>query len=277
MEGRVFVDGVRASKAGQRTRDSSEIVVKPGFPDFASRGGIKLAAALREFGIEVKGKTVLDCGASTGGFTDCLLRAGAARVYAVDVGYGLLAWELRLDPRVIVLERTNLRYLTPETLGARVDMATLDVSFISLTKVWPSVRSLVVPGGEVLSLVKPQFEAGRRLVGKKGVVRDPSVHYDVLVSLCDEAMKMGFAVAATCFSPITGAEGNVEFWIYMLNGSDPSRALDRGGILVSARSAVNGAHDALGPDGRGRAATEGKRLVSENPIPGGTTDRDGNT
>ncbi len=256
LEGRVFVTGNRVTKAGSRFSEDAEIVVRGNRAEFASRGGLKLEKALDEFGIDVTGKTALDCGASTGGFTDCLLRRGAARVYAVDVGYGQLAWEIRNDPRVVALERTNLRYLAPGSLGERVDLATLDVSFISLRKVWPAVKALVIPGGEVLSLVKPQFEAGRARVGKKGVVKDAVTHLEVLTSLCEAAMDLGFGVAGTCFSPVKGAEGNIEFWIYMYAEAAHPRSMSRAEAAASAASTVGAAHAALGGAGRSGGAGE---------------------
>lgn len=247
LEGRVTVDGVVVAKAGFRVSASSEVVLKGEGMPFASRGGLKLESAMERFGVDASGKIALDSGASTGGFTDCLLKRGASRVYAVDVGYGQLAWHLRNDPRVVVMERTNLRYLSLETLGIQVDLVTLDVSFISLVKVWPAVSQLLRPGGEVLSLVKPQFEAGRSRVGKRGVVRDPATHLDVLTSLCVQAYEMGFDVMGTWFSPIKGAEGNVEFWIYMRRGTPGSRAgLDRASIEKSALATVQAARAAFG-------------------------------
>ncbi len=246
LEGRVLVGGVTVTKAGLRIQPDSELLVKSDPVPYASRGGLKLEKALDEFGIDVNGRTALDCGASTGGFTDCLLGRGAARVYAVDVGYGQLAWELRNDPRVVVMDRTNLRYLEPGRLGELVDLATLDLSFISLRKVWPAVKSLVAPTGVILSLVKPQFEAGRGRVGKKGVIRDPDVHLDVLSSLCEHAADLGLAVAGTCFSPVRGARGNIEFWICMY--VDPCHPLRLDGLEASRSSAstVLAAHAEFG-------------------------------
>ncbi|MGE5542996.1 MAG: TlyA family RNA methyltransferase [Bacillota bacterium] len=262
LEGRVFVGGLMVTKAGSRFSQDSELTVRGDAVPFASRGGLKLEKALDEFGVQVAGKSALDCGASTGGFTDCLLGRGAARVYAVDVGYGQLAWDLRNDPRVIVLERTNLRYLTPERLGERVDVVTLDVSFISLRKVWPAVNLLVAPGGEVLSLVKPQFEAGRGRVGKRGVVKDPAVHLDVLRSLCDHAIDLGFGVAGTCFSPVKGAQGNIEFWIHMYAAPACGEVMDRLQARESAALAVAAAHEALGGRNGREEKAESRRNLS---------------
>lgn len=222
MEGRVRVDGAVVTKCGTLVSPSAKVEVEMPARRYVSRGGIKLEGALREFGVDVRGKVCLDAGSSTGGFVDCLLQHGAAKVFAVDVGYGQLAWSLRCDPRVVPMERTNVRYLTPQQLGSIVDLATLDLSFISLTKVWPAVRQLVKPGGEVLSLVKPQFEAGPEKVGKRGVVRDPTVHMEVLTKLIGCAVEVGFVVEGVCASPIRGPEGNVEFWLYLRTPSGGS-------------------------------------------------------
>jgi len=185
---------------------------------YASRGGIKLEHALREFKVEVKDKIALDVGASTGGFTDCLLQHGAKQVYAVDVGYGLLAWKLRKDPRVTVVERTNIRYLTPDKIYAEkppAELAVIDVSFISLSKVLPAVYNLLKDQGQVLALIKPQFEARREQVGRGGVVREESVHAEVIEKVKKSAQALGFTVAGLTPSPITGADGNVEFFIHL--------------------------------------------------------------
>ncbi len=251
LEGRVRVDGEVRSKAGSRVAPGARIEVRGEPIPYASRGGLKLASALDGFGIDVSGMIALDCGASTGGFTDCLLQRGASRVYAVDVGYGQLAWKLRNDPRVVVLERTNLRYLTRERLGAGVDITTLDVSFISLAKVWPAVLGLSSPAGAVLSLVKPQFEAGPSRVGKKGVVRDPSTHLDVLLRLGEDAVRLGFSVLGLSYSPITGPEGNIEFWIYAVAPPGAKGGFDPGEMRARAVAVVEAAHRALGaPAGR---------------------------
>jgi len=186
---------------------------------YASRGGVKLEHALREFKVEVKDKIVLDVGASTGGFTDCLLQHGAKQVYAVDVGYGLLAWKLRKDPRVTVVERTNIRYLTADKIYSGkppAELAVIDVSFISLSKVLPPVYNLLAEKGQVLALIKPQFEARREQVGRGGVVRDESVHAEVIEKVKKPAQALGFAVAGLTPSPITGADGNVEFFIHLI-------------------------------------------------------------
>lgn len=186
--------------------------------EFASRGGIKLEHALKEFPIDVKGKIAIDIGSSTGGFTDCLLQHGAEKVYAVDVGYGILAWKLRQDPRVKVLERTNARYLTLKGLGletSNLDLATIDVSFISLSKIFPVVYNLLASQGEVVALIKPQFEAKREEVERGGIVRDERVRQSVVERIKAEAAKAGFTVKGLTTSPITGADGNVEYFIWL--------------------------------------------------------------
>ena len=187
---------------------------------YVSRGGLKLEKALQIFPISVEGKTVADIGASTGGFSDCALQNGAVKVYAVDVGYGQLAWKLRSDERVVNMERTNVRYLEAESLGELVDAATIDVAFISLDKVLPAVHKLLKPTGFVIALVKPQFEAGKENVGKKGVVRDPKVHADVIKKVVAFAKEEGFGIAGLDFSPIKGPEGNIEYLLHLTLGDD---------------------------------------------------------
>lgn len=218
MAGLVFCRGERLDKPGTMVDPAADVEVRGNACPYVSRGGLKLEKALDEFGISVLGKQVLDAGASTGGFTQCLLERGAARVFAVDVGYGQLAWQLRQDSRVVVFERTNLRYLTPDQLGAQVDLATLDLSFISLNKVLPAVRGLLKPRGEVVALVKPQFEAGRQHVGKGGVVRDPGVHQEVLEKVICCGKEQSFAIRGLTHSPVLGADGNLEFFIWMSLG-----------------------------------------------------------
>jgi len=215
MAGHVTVDGRPVDKAGHRVSRGASVEVRGEPYPYVSRGGVKLEKALRDFGIVVEGLVAIDVGASTGGFTDCLLRAGARKVYAVDVGYGQLAWPLRADPRVIPLERRNIRYLRREELGEEVDLATIDVSFISLLKVLPTVKELLKAGGNVLGLVKPQFEAGRDKVGKGGVVKDPAVHREVLERVLGGAAGDGWGIRALSFSPLAGPRGNLEFWVHL--------------------------------------------------------------
>lgn len=215
MSGLVFVNGQRVDKPGTQICDEDEISIKGDPIGFVSRGGLKLEKALNFFEIDVTELTALDAGASTGGFTDCLLKRGAKKVFSVDVGYGQLAWPLRQDPRVVCMERTNIRYVTPDMLGEPADIAVIDLAFISLKLVLPVIRTLVRENGVVVSLIKPQFEAGREQVGKKGVVRDASVHLEVLENFCRYSEASGFSVKAITFSPIKGPEGNIEYLGYL--------------------------------------------------------------
>lgn len=214
MAGVVDVAGVRADKPGHAVPASAEITLRSS-PPFVSRGGLKLAEALRVFDVNMEGKTILDVGASTGGFTDCLLQNGASRVIAVDVGCGQFHWTLRNDPRVRLLEKTNIRHLTPEALGECAQGAVIDVSFISLKIVVPVVGRLLEPGAFMVTLVKPQFEVGRKRVGKKGVVRDPALHEEVLEMLCDVFLEQGWTVLEQAASPILGPKGNREFLLHL--------------------------------------------------------------
>lgn len=215
MAGLVWVGQERAEKAGMKVPRDAVITVKGAPHPYVSRGGLKLEKAIREFAIAMDGRIVIDIGASTGGFTDCALRHGAAMVYAVDVGYNQLDWSLRQDKRVRVMERTNFRWMTPDRLdGPLPDMAVIDVSFISLKLILPVLATMLRPGGETVALVKPQFEAGREQVGKSGVVRDPAVHRQVLQTVLASARSLGFRLAGLTYSPITGGEGNIEFLAY---------------------------------------------------------------
>ena len=219
LAGLVFVDQNKVDKAGTFFRPEVVIEVKGKPSPYVSRGGLKLAKALEEFKIEVKGKIALDIGASTGGFTDCLLQQGAEKVYAVDVGYGQLDWKLRNDPRVKVLERVNARYLTLAELElgtSNIELCTIDVSFISLTKILPVVYGLLTDKAEVIALIKPQFEAARKQVGKGGIVKDPAVHDEVIEKVSRFARELGFDVKGLTKSPIEGADGNVEFLIHLV-------------------------------------------------------------
>ena len=211
MSGAVFVDGQKCDKAGTPVADDAAVEVRGETCPFVSRGGLKLEKALREFGVDPTGYVCSDSGASTGGFTDCLLQKGAKKVFAIDVGYGQLAWALRNDPRVVCMERTNIRYVTPEDLGEPLDLSVVDVSFISLRLVLPAVQKLLKPTGQVLCLIKPQFEAGKDKVGKKGVVREKSTHVEVLEQFLGLADELGFTVRNLTFSPVKGPEGNIEF------------------------------------------------------------------
>ena len=218
MAGDVFVDGQKASKAGMAVAETAAVEVRGNSLRYVSRGGLKLEKAMDEFPITLAGKTAADIGASTGGFTDCMLQNGAVKVYAVDVGYGQLAWKLRNDPRVVCLERTNARYLTGEQIPEPLAFASVDVSFISLGLILPALRPLLAPDGQVVCLVKPQFEAGRELVGKKGVVRDRLVHLQVLEQFLRHAVQADFTVRGLTFSPIRGPEGNIEYLGWLTAG-----------------------------------------------------------
>ncbi|MFO7631481.1 MAG: TlyA family RNA methyltransferase [Caldilinea sp.] len=214
MAGEVDVNGVRHDKPGRTVDAGAEISVRRPLP-YVSRGGIKLAAALDAFAIDVAGLVAVDVGASTGGFTDCLLQRGATRVYAIDVGYGQLAWKLQTDPRVFVLDRTNVRYLEMLPEGVLADLAVIDASFISLALVLPATLRLIKPAAQVIALVKPQFEAGADDIGKGGVVRDPKIHRHVLVEICASAQSLGLHIAGLIASPAPGPAGNVEFLLWM--------------------------------------------------------------
>ncbi len=211
MAGQVLVDGQKVDKAGMSVKGDAELRLLGEDLPYVSRGGWKLAKAMQEFGLELLGKVTADIGASTGGFTDCMLQNGARKVYAIDVGYGQLAWKLRMDERVVNMERTNIRYVTPELLDDAIDFASIDVAFISLGKVLPAVKALLKPSGEIVALIKPQFEAGREHVGKKGVVRDPAVHEAVIshvVGFCREERMVPMDLT---YSPVKGPEGNIEY------------------------------------------------------------------
>ncbi|MGY4707128.1 TlyA family RNA methyltransferase [Candidatus Bipolaricaulota sp. J31] len=232
--GQVFVDGRVVDKPGASVLPDAEVVLKAR-PRYVSRGGEKLEAALRAFDVDPHGKVCLDVGASTGGFTDCLLQHGARRVHAVDVGRGLLHWKLRNDPRVVVHEGVNARYLRPEEIGEPVDLATVDVSFISLRLVLPALVGIVRPGGDVIALVKPQFEAGRDKVGKGGVVRDPRVHREVVTGIARFAEEeLGWSVAGAIRSPLLGPAGNVEFFLYLLPRPGASAPIDWDALVTDA-------------------------------------------
>ncbi|MGI6083887.1 MAG: TlyA family RNA methyltransferase [Acetivibrionales bacterium] len=218
MAGLVFVDGERADKPGMTYSENCVIEIKGKPIPYVSRGGLKLEKAISEFNIDLNGLTCVDVGASTGGFTDVMLKNGAKKVYSVDVGYGQLAWELRNDPRVVCMERTNFRYVTKEQISEPIDFGSADVSFISLKLILPPLKALLKPYGKAVCLVKPQFEAGRSKVGKKGVVKDPKVHEEVLDSIMESSLHIGYSVAGLSFSPITGPEGNIEYLLYLVNG-----------------------------------------------------------
>lgn len=212
MSGNVYVNGQKADKPGTSFEETVEIEVRGAVCPYVSRGGLKLEKALRDFGVKPDGFVCSDSGASTGGFTDCLLQQGAKKVFAIDVGYGQLDWKIRSDDRVVVMERTNIRYVTPEDLGEPLDLSVIDVSFIGLEIVLPTIKTLLKPeSGQVLCLIKPQFEAGKDNVGKKGVVRDPKIHKMVLDNFVSLVQGLGFTILGLTFSPVKGPEGNIEF------------------------------------------------------------------
>lgn len=215
MAGLVLVDGNKIDKAGTMVKANADIRVLGNKIPYVSRGGLKLEKAINEFRVELDGKVTADIGASTGGFTDCMLQNGAVKVFAIDVGYGQLDWSLRTDERVINMERTNVRNVTPEDIGELIDLASIDVAFISLEKVLPAVKAMLKPAGEIVALIKPQFEAGKEKVGKKGVVRDPKVHLEVIHNVVDMAREMNFVTRELTFSPVKGPEGNIEYLIWL--------------------------------------------------------------
>ena len=218
MSGIVYVDGQKADKPGVSYEETVDIEVRGAACPYVSRGGLKLEKAMKTFPLTLTGKVCADIGASTGGFTDCMLQNGAQKVYAVDVGYGQLDWKLRGDPRVVCMERTNARYLTHEQIPQELDFASVDVSFISLGLILPALDGLLSPEGEAVCLVKPQFEAGREKVGKKGVVRDPAVHLEVLEAFLRHAKENHFTALGITYSPIRGPEGNIEYLGYLRHG-----------------------------------------------------------
>lgn len=234
MEGNVFVDGQRVDKAGTAVDPEKKIEVRGEQLPYVSRGGLKLEKALKVFPVDPAGLTCIDCGASTGGFTDVLLQNGAKKVYAVDVGYGQLAWKLRSDERVVNLERTNVRYITSEQIPETIDLGVMDLAFISIKLVIPAVRELLKEDGDILCLIKPQFEAGREKVGKKGVVRDAKVHLEVLESFMDFVPRSGFTLMGLSFSPIRGPEGNIEYLGWLKKGQHDAPVIDPAPIVAAS-------------------------------------------
>lgn len=238
MAGQVYVNGQKELKAGTQVKQDDAIEVR-GSMEFVSRGGYKLKKAMSVFPVSLNNKICMDIGASTGGFSDCMLQNGAKKVYCVDVGYGQLAWKIRSDPRVVNLERTNIRYVTDEQVPDKIDFASVDVSFISLELVLPAAYKLLSDDGEIVCLIKPQFEAGRENVGKKGVVRDADVHKNVINKIYLFAKQLGFSVCGLDFSPIKGPEGNIEFLIYLKSqGADEDIDIDS--VVFRAHKKLNG-------------------------------------
>ena len=241
MAGTVYVNGQKADKAGFEVSEEDKIELRGETLRYVSRGGLKLEKAMECFPITIDGTVCMDIGASTGGFTDCMLQNGAKKVYAIDVGYGQLAWKLRTDDRVINLERTNFRHVTNEQVPDPVDFASVDVSFISLTLILPPAMSLLAEGGQMVCLIKPQFEAGKGLVGKKGVVKEPQIHKDVIVKVIDFAHQNGFSVLGLTYSPVKGPEGNIEYLVHLQKSGEPVCNVDREMI----DSVVDGSHQQL--------------------------------
>ena len=239
MSGQVFVGGRRVDKPGTPVAEDAAVEIRGGAPRYVSRGGLKLEKAMDIWPICLEGAICMDVGASTGGFTDCMLQNGAVKVYAVDVGYGQLAWSLRSDSRVVCLERTNARYLTHEQVPEEPDFASVDVSFISLRLILPAIAGVLREGGQVVCLIKPQFEAGREKVGKKGVVRDPAVHLEVLDRFLHHARDSGFTVRELSFSPIRGPEGNIEYLGWLEKGGWTERAFDLQALVASSHGALS--------------------------------------
>lgn len=238
MSGEVYVNGLKCDKAGTAVEVEAQIEVRGNACPYVSRGGLKLEKALRDFGVDPTGFVCSDSGASTGGFTDCLLQKGAKKVFAIDVGYGQLAWSIRTDERVVCMERTNIRYVKPEDLGEPLDLSVVDVSFISLRIVLPAIKSLLKPTGQIVCLIKPQFEAGKDKVGKKGVVRDAAVHEEVLNGFLSLAAELELTVRNLTFSPVKGPEGNIEFLGHL-------SMLPQGAMTPDVQGIVAAAHETL--------------------------------
>jgi len=244
MAGEVLVEGERVDKSGQRIKVESNISVTEKEAAFVSRGGEKLEKALKVFNVNVKGKRVIDVGASTGGFTDCLLKYGAEKVYCIDVGYGQLAWKLQKDSRVVVIDRTNIRYLTADKFNDLFELATIDVSFISLDKVLPAVYNLLKEKGEVVALIKPHFEAGREFIQKGGLVKKAELHQTVIERICEKAQKIGFSIQGLTFSPLKKTSGNIEYFICLIKNSGKDKANNFPQIVEEV---VKQAHQELSP------------------------------
>ena len=240
MAGLVYVNNQKVDKAGFELKEGDVLEVRGSSLKYVSRGGLKLEKAMQNFPIDLNGKICMDIGASTGGFTDCMLMNGAAKVYAIDVGYGQLAWKLRCDERVVNLERTNFRYITENEVKDKIDFASVDVSFISLKHIFPNLSSLLKDDGYAVCLIKPQFEAGKEKVGKKGVVRDLSVHLEVVTKVINLALENGFSVLGLEFSPIKGPEGNIEYLLFIQKSAEPKISES-----VNAEALVNKSHEEL--------------------------------
>ena len=243
MSGNVFVEDQREDKSGTTFPEVVKIEVRGHVMPYVSRGGLKLEKAIKNFDVSVEGKVCTDGGSSTGGFTDCMLQNGAVKVFAIDVGRGQLDWKLRQDPRVVCMEKTNIRYVTPEDIGEPVDFSSIDVSFISLTKVLEPIRDYLTEDGEIVALIKPQFEAGREKVGKKGVVREKSTHHEVIEKVTSYAASIGFDILEIEFSPIKGPEGNIEYLLHLKKRPEGTEVPDS--LTVKVEDVVAQAHGAL--------------------------------
>ena len=243
MSGDVYEDGQKEDKAGTMFKETVKIEVRGNTLPYVSRGGLKLEKAMNNFGVSLDGKVCMDVGASTGGFTDCMLQNGAVKVYSIDVGYGQLDWKLRNDPRVVCMEKTNIRYVLPEDLQEPAQFSSIDVSFISLTKVLLPVRNLLTDDGEIVCLIKPQFEAGREKVGKKGVVRDPAVHLEVIEKVIAYASTIAMELCHLSFSPIKGPEGNIEYLLHLKKR--PEGEVIQSSLEVTPEAVVQEAHSQL--------------------------------
>lgn len=241
MAGKIFVDGQRVDKAGEKINVDADIIFKGQEIPYVSRGGLKLEKAIKEFGVNLKDKVCMDIGASTGGFTDCMLQNDAKKVFSIDVGYGQFAWKLRTDSRVVCMERTNIRYVTPEDLGELTDFASIDVSFISLKKIMPATLSLLKESGEVVALIKPQFEAGKEKVGKKGVVRDINVHKEVVLDIVEFLISQNLNILSVSYSPIKGPEGNIEYLVYFTKDKNKKSTF----TINDIEKIVNESHNSL--------------------------------
>ena len=242
MSGIVYVEGQKEDKAGSMFDETANVEVRGTTLKYVSRGGLKLEKAMTHFGVTLEGKICMDVGASTGGFTDCMLQNGAVKVYAVDVGHGQLAWKLRNDERVVCMEKTNIRYVTPEDVADKINFSSIDVSFISLTKVLGPVKELLSDDGQIVCLIKPQFEAGREKVGKHGVVRDSAVHLEVIEKVIDFAISIGFEVLNLEFSPVKGPEGNIEYLLHLqkhTEGSYPDVPFEAAQVVEKAHAALD--------------------------------------
>ena len=246
MAGQVYVDGQKEDKAGSMFTETVKVEVRGNTLPYVSRGGLKLEKAMNEFDVSLEGKVCMDVGASTGGFTDCMLQNGGVKVYSIDVGYGQLDWKLRNDPRVVCMEKTNIRYVVPEDIQEKPAFSSIDVSFISLEQVGNAVLTLLAPQAWLVWLVKPQFEAGRSAVGKKGVVRDPDVHLEVLENFLTHAKDSGFTVLDITFSPIRGPEGNIEYLGYLESGDWVEKTFDLQGLVEQSHAALDHGKEGAG-------------------------------